>query len=70
MLKFVDHFGNLLRIYKSAFRGKSIMKHTDRNYRRMWNKYVPVNLEQYWYTPLFNAIRMVPYKISMANAKR
>ena len=61
-IKIRRSFGNLLRTYKSAFRGKSIMKHTDRNYRRMWNKYVPVNLEQYWYTPLSMQLEWFPTK--------
>ena len=53
-------FGNLLRTYKSAFRGKSLMKHTEKTFRSMWHKYVPVNLEQYWFVPLSMQMEWYP----------
>jgi len=62
-------FGNMLRTYKSAFRGKGLMKHTDKNYRRMWHKYVPVNLEQYWFTPLSMQLEWFPTKTQWVNPK-
>lgn len=62
-------FGNMLRTYKSAFRGKGLMKHTDKNYRRMWHKYVPVNLEQYWFTPLSMQLEWFPTKSQWENPK-
>ena len=62
-------FGNILRTYKSAFRGKSLMKHTDRNYRRMWAKYVPVNLEQYWFVPLSMQMEWFPSKSQWVRPK-
>ena len=55
-------FGNLLRTYKSAFRGKSLMKHTEKTFRSMWHKYVPVNLEQYWFVPLSMQMEWYPVK--------
>jgi len=55
-------FGNMLRTYKSAFRGKGLMKHCDKTYRAMWYKYVPVNLEQYWFTPLSMQLEWYPTK--------
>lgn len=62
-------FGNMLRSYKSAFRGKSFMKHTNRSVRNMWHKYVPVNLEQNWFTPLSMQLEWYPVKSTWKEPK-
>tara|TARA_A100001201_G_C4067329_1_gene194592 strand:- start:19 stop:1245 length:1227 start_codon:yes stop_codon:yes gene_type:complete len=62
-------FGNLLRSYKSAFRGTGFMRHTTKTYRNMWHKYVPVNLEQYWFVPLSMQLEWFPVKSSWKKPK-
>ena len=63
-------FGNILRTYKSAFKGKNLFAHIDRTHRNMWYKYVPTNMEQYVFSPLSTQMEWYPTKTQWKRPKK
>ena len=63
-------FGNILRTYKSALKGKGLFSHIDRTHRNMWYKYVPINMEQYVFSPLSTQMEWYPTKTQWKRPKK
>ena len=63
-------YGNIMRTYKSALKGKSLFQHVDRNHRNMWYKYVPINMEQYVFNPLSTQMEWYPTKTQWKRPKK
>ncbi len=63
-------YGNILRTYKSALRGKDLFSHIDRNHRNMWYKHVPINMEQYSFVPLSTQMEWYPTKTQWKRPKK
>jgi hypothetical protein len=63
-------FGNILRTYKSALKGKGLFSHIDRTHRNMWYKYVPINMEQYVFSPLSTQMEWYPTKSQWSRPKK
>ena len=63
-------FGNILRTYKSALKGKNLFAHIDRTHRNMWYKYVPTNMEQYVFSPLSTQMEWYPTKTQWKRPKK
>ena len=63
-------FGNILRTYKSALKGKELFSHITRTSRNMWYRYVPINMEQYVFSPLSTQMEWFPTKTQWKRPKK